>query len=128
MFRAMFSVDMKEKDASEIEVVDVSGETLAQMVQFMYTGRVTDLDERADELLGTGRRRRQKKGGGANHVRRVLQIIKNSSITCVSSSLLSGCRQIRVDEIAEHVRELFGEEFHRRHDRSHAGFVASALR
>ena len=64
MFRAMFSVDMKEKDASEIEVVDVSGETLAQMVQFMYTGRVTDLDERADELLGTGRRRRQKKGGG----------------------------------------------------------------
>lgn len=51
MFRAMFSVDMKEKDASEIEVVDVSGETLAQMVQFMYTGRVTDLDERADELL-----------------------------------------------------------------------------
>jgi len=51
MFRAMFSLDMKEKEATEIEVVDVSGETLAQMVEFMYTGRVTDLDERSDELL-----------------------------------------------------------------------------
>ena len=52
MFRAMFSLDMKEKDASEIEVVDVSSETLEQMIEFIYTGKVTDLDERADELLG----------------------------------------------------------------------------
>ena len=52
MFRAMFSLDMKEKEASEIEVGDVTPETLAQMIEFMYTGNVNDLDERADELLG----------------------------------------------------------------------------
>ena len=52
MFRAMFSLDMKEKEASEIQVVDVTAETLAQMIEFMYTGDVADLDERADELLG----------------------------------------------------------------------------
>jgi len=51
MFRAMFSLDMKEKEASEIEVGDVTPETLAQMIEFMYTGNVNDLDERADELL-----------------------------------------------------------------------------
>jgi len=51
MLRAMFSLDMKEKEASEIDVVDVSPETLAQMIEFMYTGNVDDLDERADELL-----------------------------------------------------------------------------
>jgi len=51
MFRAMFSLDMKEKEASEIQVVDVTAETLAQMIEFMYTGDVADLDERADELL-----------------------------------------------------------------------------
>ena len=52
MFRAMFSLDMAEKDASEIPVVDVSPETLAQMIEFIYTGNVVDLDDRADELLG----------------------------------------------------------------------------
>ena len=55
MLRAMFSLDMKEKEASEIDVVDVSPETLAQMIEFMYTGNVDDLDERSDELLGESR-------------------------------------------------------------------------
>ena len=55
MLRAMFSLDMKEKEASEIDVVDVSPETLAQMIEFMYTGNVDELDERADELLGESR-------------------------------------------------------------------------
>ena len=56
MFRAMFSLDMKEKEATEIDVVDVTPETLAQMLEFMYTGSVAELDDRADELLGEWRK------------------------------------------------------------------------
>lgn len=51
MLRAMFSLDMREKNASEIEISDVEPDTLAQMVEFIYTGSVADVDDRADELL-----------------------------------------------------------------------------
>merc|ERR1719187_829340 len=50
-FRAAFRHDMKEKQTGKIEIVDVDKETIEDMLIYIYSGRVENLDEKADKLL-----------------------------------------------------------------------------
>ena len=47
----MFDHDMEEKKNSRVEVKDVEPEVMAELLRFIYTGKVTTIDSMAAELL-----------------------------------------------------------------------------
>lgn len=51
VFAAMFEHDMEEKKQNRVEITDVDSDVLKEMLRFIYTGRATNLDNMADELL-----------------------------------------------------------------------------
>lgn len=51
VFHAMFQNDMKEKQTGEVYINDISYEVLKEMVFFMYSDRVNDLDTIAGDLM-----------------------------------------------------------------------------
>ncbi|XP_057318997.1 speckle-type POZ protein-like [Microplitis mediator] len=51
VFDAIFSHDMKEKKENEIEIPDVDPEIFKKLLEFIYTDKVSDLDDNAEELL-----------------------------------------------------------------------------
>ena len=51
MFEAMFSLNMKEAQENKVTVDDIDGDTLEEMLIFMYSGKVKNLQEKAIDLL-----------------------------------------------------------------------------
>ena len=51
VFRAMFEVDMKEKQSGVIEVSDITPEAMSDLVTYLYTGTTPNLKTLASELL-----------------------------------------------------------------------------
>ena len=51
VFAAMFMHNMKDKTLNRVEIQDVNQEVMEEMLKFIYTGKTTNLDEIADELL-----------------------------------------------------------------------------
>ncbi|XP_057318662.1 speckle-type POZ protein B-like [Microplitis mediator] len=51
VFDAMLSHDMKEKKENKIEIPDVDPEIFKKLLEFIYTDKVSDLDDDAEELL-----------------------------------------------------------------------------
>ena len=52
VFAAMFKHDMKEKNDGKVEICDFDEVVITEMLRFIYTGNVLNLDEIADDLLG----------------------------------------------------------------------------
>ena len=50
-FEKMFSIEMLEKDKTEIEILDIEFEMLEKVVEFIYSGTVQNLNKFAFELL-----------------------------------------------------------------------------
>jgi hypothetical protein len=51
VFKAMLQSDMIEKESSELTVVDIDSKTMQELINFMYTGRIVDIDDVAASLL-----------------------------------------------------------------------------
>ena len=51
VFDAMFSHNLKEKMNSSVEIVDLDSETVQDMITYIYSGKVGELDGKAKELL-----------------------------------------------------------------------------
>ncbi|XP_001602264.2 speckle-type POZ protein-like isoform X1 [Nasonia vitripennis] len=51
VFAAMFEHDMKEKQQSEVRILDIEKEVLEELIRFLYTGRVKEIDTIAPGLL-----------------------------------------------------------------------------
>ena len=51
VFEAMFSLNMKEAEENKVTVEDIDGDTFEEMLIFMYSGKVKNLQEKAAELL-----------------------------------------------------------------------------
>ena len=55
VFEAMFSNNFKEAGENRVEVVeDIAADTFGEMHVFMYSGKVTNLDKKAENLLLEG--------------------------------------------------------------------------
>lgn len=50
-FKTMFTADMKEKDAKEIVLQDLEGETLGQLIHYCYTLKISIDDDKVDVIL-----------------------------------------------------------------------------
>lgn len=51
VFSAMFEHDMEENKKNRVEITDVDADVLKEMLRFIYTGRASNLENMADELL-----------------------------------------------------------------------------
>jgi len=51
VFTAMFDHDMEERKHNRVEISDVDHEVLREMLHFIYTGKATNLEKMADDLL-----------------------------------------------------------------------------
>ncbi|CAB3365355.1 speckle-type POZ protein B isoform X4 [Cloeon dipterum] len=51
VFAAMFEHEMEERKHNRVEIADVDHEVLREMLRFIYTGRATNLEKMADDLL-----------------------------------------------------------------------------
>lgn len=53
VFKVMFDHDMMEKNQNAVEIEDIKCEVLQEFLQFIYTGKVNDIEKIVDELLIT---------------------------------------------------------------------------
>ena len=51
VFHAMFTSDMIEKSESKVNITDMEGSALKDMIMYMYSGKVDKLSEKAVGLL-----------------------------------------------------------------------------
>lgn len=51
VFAAMFEHEMEERKHNRVEITDVDHEVLREMLRFIYTGKATNLEKMADDLL-----------------------------------------------------------------------------
>lgn len=51
VFAAMFAHEMEERKHNRVEIQDVDHEVLREMLRFIYTGKATNLEKMADDLL-----------------------------------------------------------------------------
>lgn len=51
VFNAMFEHEMEERKHNRVEISDVDQDVFFEMLRFVYTGKVSNLDKMADELL-----------------------------------------------------------------------------
>jgi speckle-type POZ protein len=51
VFNAMFEHEMEERKQNRVEITDVDHNVMAEMLRFIYTGKASNLDKMADELL-----------------------------------------------------------------------------
>lgn len=51
VFQAMFEHKMLENERSRVEIEDIDGEIMMEILRFIYTGKAQNLDKYADELL-----------------------------------------------------------------------------
>lgn len=47
----MFAHEMEERKHNRVEIQDVDHEVLREMLRFIYTGKATNLEKMADDLL-----------------------------------------------------------------------------
>jgi len=51
VFEAMFTHDMTENRSSLVDIVDLDGDIVNDMINYIYSGRVENLDQKADRLI-----------------------------------------------------------------------------
>ncbi|XP_057339511.1 speckle-type POZ protein-like [Microplitis mediator] len=51
VFRAMLTTDMRENNEKTVTIKDIDSEVLKSMLEFIYTDKVSDLDDVAEQLL-----------------------------------------------------------------------------
>jgi len=51
VFDAMFTHDMEENRNSKVDIVDLDGDTVHDMIVYIYSGKVTDMEDKATGLL-----------------------------------------------------------------------------
>ena len=51
VFKAMFTHDMEEKRGNVVNIVDIEGDTVHDMLLYMYGREVADLDSKAERLI-----------------------------------------------------------------------------
>ena len=51
VFDAMFTHDMEENKRGKVDIVDLEGETVHDMILYIYSGKVDQIDCKADRLL-----------------------------------------------------------------------------
>ena len=51
VFAAMFKHDMKERNTGIVKIDDVSQDVMEEVLRFVYTGKVLNIDKMADDLL-----------------------------------------------------------------------------
>jgi len=51
VFNAMFEHEMEERKQNRVEITDVDHSVMSEMLRFIYTGKVANLDRMADDLL-----------------------------------------------------------------------------
>ena len=51
VFDAMFTHDMEENKRGKVDIVDLDGETVHDMILYIYSGKVDQIDCKADRLL-----------------------------------------------------------------------------
>ncbi|CAG0892273.1 unnamed protein product [Cyprideis torosa] len=51
VFEAMFEHDMEERKYGRVEITDVDQEVLQEMLRYIYTGKASNLEKMADDLL-----------------------------------------------------------------------------
>lgn len=51
VFAAMFEHEMEEKKQNRVEIIDMEKNVLSEMLKFIYTGKSTNLDRMAADLL-----------------------------------------------------------------------------
>ena len=51
VFDAMFTHDMEENRSSKVDIQDLDGETVHDMIVYIYSGKVEKIDDKATGLL-----------------------------------------------------------------------------
>ena len=51
VFDAMFTHDMEENRSSKVDIQDLDGETVHDMIVYIYSGKVDKIDDKAPGLL-----------------------------------------------------------------------------
>lgn len=51
VFQAMFEHEMEERKHNRVDILDVDHEVLREMLRFIYTGKASNLEKMADDLL-----------------------------------------------------------------------------
>lgn len=51
VFAAMFEYEMEERKHNRVEITDVDHDVFKEMLRFVYTGRASNLEKMADDLL-----------------------------------------------------------------------------
>lgn len=51
VFAAMFEHEMEERKLNRVAITDVDHEVLKEMLRFIYTGKASNLEKMADDLL-----------------------------------------------------------------------------
>lgn len=51
VFQAMFEHEMEERKHNRVDITDVDHEVLREMLRFIYTGKASNLEKMADDLL-----------------------------------------------------------------------------
>ncbi|XP_013394154.1 protein roadkill [Lingula anatina] len=51
VFNAMFEHDMEERKLNRVEITDVEHEVMREILRFIYTGKTSNLEKMADDLL-----------------------------------------------------------------------------
>ena len=51
VFAAMFQNDLKEANEGRVEIPDVSAEVFGQLLRYIYSGKIPDMDKYALELF-----------------------------------------------------------------------------
>jgi len=51
VFKAMLTVDMKEKNSSEVHIEDVTADVMEELLQFIYKGKSSNFDKYVTDLL-----------------------------------------------------------------------------
>lgn len=60
VFQAMFEHEMEERKHNRVDITDVDHEVLREMLRFIYTGKASNLEKMADDLLAAADKVRQK--------------------------------------------------------------------
>lgn len=60
VFNAMFEHEMEEKKQNRVEITDMEPEVLKEMLKFIYSGKVSQLEKMADDLLAAADKVRRR--------------------------------------------------------------------
>lgn len=65
----MFEHEMEERKLNRVAITDVDHEVLKEMLRFIYTGKASNLEKMADDLLAAADKVNNEKGRKARSIK-----------------------------------------------------------